>query len=145
MQFTELTVSRTILAKVEDVFDVWMNPNCPGGPWYGAARVIVNPVVNGLFYIAVEHEGRVWPHFGRFVEIARPHKVEHTWMSEGTKGAESVVTVTMESRGDSTEVTLRHSGVPDDETGRKHEEGWAWVLSALADVFTAKQQQSSSG
>jgi hypothetical protein len=62
----------------------------------------VNPVVDGLFYLAVKHEGRTWPHFGRFVRI-----------------------------------TLHHSGVPDDEMGHQHKEGWTWVLSMLAERFVS--------
>jgi hypothetical protein len=54
-------------------------------------------------------------------------------MSEATKGLDSVVAVTFEARGAETEVTLRHSGVPDDELGRQHKEGWTWILSALAE------------
>ena len=50
--------------------------------------------------------------------------------------------VTMGARGDQTEVTLRHSGVPDDETGRRHKDGWAWVLSALAESLTARRSAS---
>lgn len=53
-------------------------------------------------------------------------------MSEGTKGAESVVSITLEARGDQTEFTLRHSGVPDDEMGLPHKDGWNWILSMLA-------------
>jgi uncharacterized protein YndB with AHSA1/START domain len=135
MKLIDITVTRSIPAPVEDVFDVWMDPNSPGGPWFGAARLILNPVVDGLFYLAAKHEGRTWPHYGRFIRIERPHEVEYTWVSEGTQGAESIVAVTFEPQGDSTEVTLRHSGVPDDEMGRKHQEGWTWVLSMLAERF----------
>jgi uncharacterized protein YndB with AHSA1/START domain len=135
MKLTDVMVTRAIPAPVADVFEVWMNPQSPGGPWFGAERVILNPVVDGLFYLAVKHEGRTWPHYGRFVRIERPHRVEYTWVSEGTQGVESVVAVTFEPRGDQTEVTLRHSGVPDDEMGRRHQEGWAWVLSMLAERF----------
>jgi uncharacterized protein YndB with AHSA1/START domain len=135
MKLTDVTVTRAIPASAENVFDVWMDPKSPGGPWFGAERVILNPVVDGLFYLAVKHEGRAWPHYGRFVRIERPHRVEYTWVSEGTQGVESVVAVTFEPRGDQTEVTLRHSGVPDDEMGRRHQEGWAWVLSKLAERF----------
>jgi uncharacterized protein YndB with AHSA1/START domain len=143
MKLTEITVSRTISASAEKVFDVWIDPKFPGGPWFGADRVILNPVVDGLFYLAVKHEGRTWPHFGRFLQIDRPRVVEYTWMSEGTKGAESIVTVTLEPRGEQTEVTLRHSGVPDDEMGRKHKDGWAWVLSALAESLASRRSASS--
>jgi uncharacterized protein YndB with AHSA1/START domain len=144
MNLTEVTVSRTIPASAEKIFDVWMDKSSPGGPWFGADRVILHPVVDGLFYFAVKHEGRTWPHYGRFLQINRPHQVEYTWMSEATKGAESVVNVTLESRGDETEVTLRHSGVPDDEMGRQHKEGWAWILGALADALAKRSSASSS-
>ena len=142
MNTVGLTVSRTIPARVEDVFDVWMDPNSPGGPWFRTDRKIVNPVVDGLFYIAVKHEGRTWPHYGRFVRIERPHHVEYTWVSEATKGLESIVAVTFEARGDQTDVTLLHSGVPDDDMGRQHKEGWTSFLSTLAERFvTARSKQ----
>jgi uncharacterized protein YndB with AHSA1/START domain len=144
MKLTDITVTRTIPASAEKVYDVWINPKSPGGPWFGAERVLLNPVVDGLFYLAVKHEGRIWPHYGRFTQMNRPRLLEHTWMSEATKGAESIVTITMEARGEETEVTLRHSGVPDDELGRQHEQGWSWMLSALADGFASRQAASSS-
>jgi uncharacterized protein YndB with AHSA1/START domain len=100
MNLTDLTVSRAIPASTEKVFEVWIDPKSPGGPWFGADRVILNPVADGLFYLAVKHEGRTWPHYGRFLQIERPRVVEYTWVSEATKGAESVVTVTIEARGE---------------------------------------------
>src|SRR6267142_4103773 len=138
MKLIDLTVSRTISAPAAQVFDVWTDPKSPGGPWFGSDRLIINMAVDGLFYLAVNHEGRTWPHYGRFTKIDRPGCVEYTWMSEGTKGLESVVTVTFEARGDQTEVTLKHTGVPDDEMGRQHQDGWTWVLSMLAERFAAK-------
>jgi len=139
MNFTDITVNRTIPASAEKIYDVWIDPKSPGGPWHGAERVIFNPVVDGLYYLAIKHEGRTWPHYGRFTKMERPHLVEFTWMSEGTKGAEPVVTVTLQPRGDQTEVTLRHAGVPDDELGHRHKEGWTWILSALADAVAARR------
>jgi hypothetical protein len=65
-------------------------------------------------------------------------------MSEATKGLESTVTVTIDARGEQTEVTIRHSGVPDDEMGRQHQEGWTWMLSAIADGFAARRSAASS-
>jgi uncharacterized protein YndB with AHSA1/START domain len=111
MKLCDLAVARTIHATAEEIFDVWMDPSSPGGPWFGSKRVIISPVVDGLFYHAVEHEGRTWPHYGRFVQINRPHRIE---------------------------VTLRHTGLPDDELGRQHEQGWTWMLSALAQRFESR-------
>ncbi|MGC1904693.1 MAG: SRPBCC domain-containing protein [Candidatus Acidiferrum sp.] len=139
MELIEITVTRMIPATPEEVYDVWVDPKSPGGPWHGAARLIVNPVVDGLFYFAVNHEGRVWPHYGRFVKLERPKLVEYTWMSEATKGAESTVTFTLEKQGGDTKVTLRHAGVPDDALGRQHKDGWEWILGALANALSKRK------
>jgi uncharacterized protein YndB with AHSA1/START domain len=144
MKLTDIVTTRTIPASAEKVFDTWIDSKSPGGPWFGSERVIEDPIVDGLFYIAVKHEGRVWPHYGRFLRIDRPRLVEYTWMSESTKGLESIVTVTLEPRGDETHVTIRHSGLPDDELGHKHKEGWTWILSKLEEVFGSRQSASST-
>ena len=139
MKLIELTVKRTIPASPGEVFDVWLDPKSPGGPWFGPAKVILNPIVDGLFYHSVEHEGHSWPHYGRFLTLDRPRTLAHTWVSEATQGKESIVTLTFEAaEGGKTEVTLRHSGVPDDKMGRQHEEGWGWVLQMLAQRFEKK-------
>jgi uncharacterized protein YndB with AHSA1/START domain len=132
---TDITVTREIPAPANEVFDVWIDHTSPGGPWFGANKVIMNAVVDGLFYFAVQHEGRNWVHYGRFLRIERPSLVEHTWMSEATKGLDSVVSVAFKAVGDKTEVTLCHSGVPDDALGLQHKEGWTWILGALAQRF----------
>ena len=151
MNLTELTVARTVAAKPEAVFDIWIDPTSPGGPWFGAARLLIEVKVDGLFYFVVEHEGRTWAHYGRFVRIERPKGgaadgaggtgiAEYTWMSEATRGVESVVTVTFAPLGDETEVTLVHSGVPDDAMGRRHAEGWTWMLNMLAERFSTHEE-----
>lgn len=144
MTLCDLTVSRTIAASPEEVFDVWIDPSSPGGPWFGAHRAIVHPVVDGLFYFAVQHEGRIWPHYGRFLTVDRPRTIEYTWISEATRGLETVVTVTLEPQGGKTHVTLRHTGVPDDDMGRQHQGGWEWMLSALGDRFDARAEAASA-
>ena len=133
MNHIDLTLSRIIKAKPEQVFDVWLDTRSPGGPWFGCERVILQPVVDGLFYHCVRHEGRLWAHYGRFIRLERPRSIEHTWVSEATRGVESLVTLDLVPRGDETALTLRHSNVPDDAMGRRHEEGWNFVLSAIAD------------
>jgi uncharacterized protein YndB with AHSA1/START domain len=136
---TELTVTRMISAPPQDIYDVWIDPKSPGGPWYGAAKAIVNATLDGLFYSSVEFEGQNWAHYGRFTKLERGHLIEHTWVSPATKGLESIVSLTFVANGTQTEVTLRHSGVPDDEMGRMHGEGWTWVLSMLDESLTKKQ------
>ena len=140
MNKIEVTVSRTIPARPEEVYDAWLDSKHPGGPWFGCAKVILNPVVDGLYYHAVAHEGRMWAHYGRFVKLDRPGRIEHTWMSEATKGIETTVTLTFEPKGDATLLTLRHSDVPDDELGRAHQDGWNFIVGAIADRFASKKK-----
>jgi uncharacterized protein YndB with AHSA1/START domain len=135
---TDLTLTRSIAATPAEVYDVWLDPKSPGGPWFGCKRVVLDAKVDGLFYQAVEHAGREWAHYGRFVVLDRPRRIEHTWVSEGTRGLESVVALTFEPEGTGTRVTLRHSGVPDDAFGRQHGEGWAYVLGAIAERFARR-------
>lgn len=133
---TEIVVSRQIPASPGEAFDVWMDHTSPGGPWFGAAKVIINPVLDGLFFWSMEHEGYNYAHYGRFLRLERPAAVEYTWMSPATRGLESVVSVEFRAAGENTEVTLRHSGLPDDPMGLQHKEGWTWILGALAQRFS---------
>ena len=135
---TDLALSRTIPATADQVYDVWLDPKSPGGPWFGCERVILDPKVDGLFYHCVTHEGRAWAHYGRFVALDRARRIEHTWVSEGTRGLESLLTITFEPKGAATLVTLKHTNVPDDDFGRQHGEGWAYVLGALEARFGKK-------
>lgn len=138
MKPLELTVSRTIDATAEEVFDAWIDP-AKFRAWLGAQRLITDPVVDGLFYVDLGHEGRVYHHYGRFLRIERPRLIEKTWVSEGTRGLESVVSLGFEARGDRTELTIRHTGLPDDEGGRNHQEGWSSALEQLATHLAARR------
>ncbi len=141
MKLLDVTVKRTIPAPSDKVFDVWMDPKCPGGAWFGGETLIMAPAppaAGSLFYFTVVFDGHTWAHFGRFVEIQRPEKVEYTWMGEGTKGIESTVMVTFEARGKETEVTVRHRNLPDDELGRATEWGWAHILDSIAEALAKK-------
>jgi uncharacterized protein YndB with AHSA1/START domain len=133
---TELTLNRTMAAKPADIFDRWLDAKKPGSPWFGIKKAIVNPVVDGLFYHAVHFEEHDWAHYGRFLALERGRRIEHTWVSEATRGLESVVTLTFEAQGANTLVTLHHLGIPDDEMGRRHRDGWGYCLDALAQALT---------
>ncbi len=133
MNTFELTVSRTIRASADDIFDTWLDPKTPGGLWYGVERAIVNASVDGLFYHSVRHEGRSWAHYGRFIRLERGRAIQHTWVSEATHGLETIVTIALAPRDGVTEVTLHHANVPDDDLGRGHEAGWTWYLNVLAE------------
>jgi uncharacterized protein YndB with AHSA1/START domain len=126
-----IDVSRLIRAQPDEVFRAWTDPDRMKR-WFGTVRQIVDVKVDGLFFLAMEHMGRTWPHYGRFVRLERPTVVEFTWMSEGTQGVESTVTVKLAPREGGTQLTLEHAGVPDTELGRGHQEGWTQIVDGMA-------------
>jgi uncharacterized protein YndB with AHSA1/START domain len=136
LKTTELECTRHIpKASPEEVYDVWIDPACPGGPWHGSTKVVLTAKVDGLFHTSLVHEGTRYAHYGMFTKLERGKLVEHTWVSEGTKGLESIVSTTFEPRDGGTFVTLRHTGVPDDDESRMHLEGWNFVLGCLAEMM----------
>ncbi len=144
MKLIDLSFTRQIPASPDEVYAAWLDPTCPGGPWYGPAadgrtsKVILDAKVDGLFYHRVDAGGQAWIHYGRFTRLAPGQLAEHTWVCEATHGRESVVTTTFEAKDGGTLVTLVHAGVPDDDAGRGQRAGWSWVLGALADAMTRR-------
>lgn len=127
----EVKVERTIPAPLGEVYDAWLNPKIPGNPWNMADKLILDPQVDGLFYWGVHGT----PHYGRFTEVKRPARIQHTWMSPNTSGLESTVTVTFKKKGEDTLMSLVHSGLPSTEGGRSHEKGWNYFLNIFPGQF----------
>jgi len=128
----EIKLQRTIPAPPGEVFDAWLDPKIPGTLWHENDKLIIDPKVDGLWYL-LSLKGS--PNYGRFIEIDRPGRLRHSWMSRHTLGEESMVTVTFEKRGQGTLMTLRHSGLPDDDMARAHEKGWNSILDKFGDRY----------
>jgi uncharacterized protein YndB with AHSA1/START domain len=122
---------RAIPAPPGEVFDGWLNPKIPGNPWNAAEKFILDPQVDGLFYWTLYGTS----HYGRFTEVERPGRIQHTWMSPNTLGEESIVTLTFKKQGEDTLMTLVHSGLPDHELGRAHENGWNYFSEIFREQF----------
>src|SRR5205807_501020 len=99
----------------------------------GGGNASVDARVDGLFYIAMPREGRIYPHYGRYLRIEKPRLLQFTWVSEGTQGKESVVTVELASRGRQTELLLIHEGLPSEEMAESHRGGWTHFLESLVE------------
>lgn len=128
----EVKVERIILAPAVEVFDAWLNPKIPGNPWSMAEKLILKPEVDGFFYWLIQGTA----HYGRFTEMERPDRIQHTWMSRSTLGEESTVTVTFQKNGEDTLMTLVHSDLPDTDGGRGHEKGWNYFLDNFLRRFS---------
>ena len=142
LKTTSITVERDIAATPEAIFDAWLDRDSRGSPWHGVAAIL-QPVLDGLFYRmhnAAQGDYEL-AHYGRFVALERPRLMRYTWVSQHTRGLESVVTMTMEPRDTGTRVVIRHEGLPDDDKGRMHEAGWSHCLAELHAAMTEEATQ----
>jgi len=129
----EFTFERTIPAAPAELYAAWLDPNTPGTPWNEADKLILQPKVDGLFNWII----RGTSHYGRFTTMEPGRRIEHTWMSPYTLGLDTTVTVTFEPKGDGTKMTLVHSGLPDNDKARAHEQGWNHFLDKLVENLTS--------
>lgn len=133
---TEINLKRIINASPDEVFEAWLDHTSPGSPWFGVSKAIVNPPnVDSLFYSMYQLEGREVAHYGRFIALDKPRGIKHTWVSEATRGLESIVTLSFEAVEGKTQVNVNHSGIPDDEAGRNHAHAWGYVLAKMRSRF----------
>jgi uncharacterized protein YndB with AHSA1/START domain len=135
------TVTREIAAQPREVFEAWIDPRHPASPWSkrnGIRRAVVNPTVDGLFYINMGPPMPLPTHFGRFLRLDKPKLIEHSWASEGTLGVETLVRITLTAKGEGTLFSLRHTGLSTAASARGHEEGWGMIVGWLADGFSAR-------
>jgi uncharacterized protein YndB with AHSA1/START domain len=138
----EITVERTIPAPPREVFDAWLDPGVPGTLWHGHKKVIFNPEIDGLWYLlSLLHRREGTAHYGRFIEIDRPRRIQHSWMSRNTLGEETTVTVTFRKKGEDTLITILHSGLPDADMATAHEKGWNSILSKFSNIFVSESRR----
>lgn len=133
----ELNFQRTIPAAPAEVYDAWLDTQNPGNPWYKSEQLDFKPKQGSPYYFLHIKSGKDMPHYGRFVELSRPHRIQLAWMSLFTRGLESVVTVTFEAKGQDTLLTLKHANLPDDSYGQGHKH-WEVLLGHLAERFPAR-------
>jgi uncharacterized protein YndB with AHSA1/START domain len=114
-------LKRVIAGPPAKVYEAWMDPKQPCNPWSYGKQVVFEPKAGRLFCVVM---GSAGAHFGRILTLSKGRQLRHTWMSRYTRGLESTVTVTFRKHAAGTLMTLRHSGLPNDDFGKAHVGGW---------------------
>jgi uncharacterized protein YndB with AHSA1/START domain len=107
--------------------------------WFATAgTVLMQPRVPAPYFFETHFQGERHAHYGRFLRLVPQELVEMTWVTEqGTRGAETVVTVRLQPSGSGTQLSLTHAGFPDEPRCQQHREAWPVVLMHLDEVLSA--------
>ncbi|GAA3867765.1 hypothetical protein GCM10022381_09040 [Leifsonia kafniensis] len=132
-----LQVERAMVSHPSDLYDAWTQ-------WFElwfAARGSVSMIaeVNAPFFFQTEFEGKRHPHYGRFLRLEHDRLVELTWVTSGTLGAETIVTVELIPerisgsipQSETTLLRLTHAGFPTAELKDQHAQAWPAILDQL--------------
>lgn len=109
-----------------------------------AAKASIEPRVGGAVRIEFERYRTVVE--GRVVEIVPGERVAFTWGVASGPDAASMpaastrVTISVAAAPGGSLVTLRHEGLPSDQSRRDHEFGWRGYLGQLAQVAPRAQR-----
>ena len=140
-----LDLQHTFSDPRERVFDAWTQPDQLvqwfGSPGSKTTNAEVDLRVGGAYSLTIETAqfGLVRV-FGIFREVSAPEKLVYTWCVDPSPGVpvrDSLVTVEFSARGEWTDVALRHEALPDEETRRRHNDGWNGCFEGLAGYLQA--------
>ncbi len=136
-----LEIRRTLAAPRERVFNAWTRAEelrkwfAPGPLTTAVAESDLR--VGGRYRITMRApDGKEHTVSGVYQIIDPPKRLVYTWKWDDKPSAgESTVTVEFHEQGRSTEVVLRHEGLPNEKEVAEHTHGWNGCLEKLEKMF----------
>ena len=148
-----MTISRTINAPRDRVFEAWADP-AQLHKWWGAGENFTAPIAEvdlrtgGSYRLGTRIPGQDAPYVvgGVYREVSRPKKLVYTWVWEKAPfdtsdwtPPETLVTVEFLEKGTSTEIVLTHEQFADEHMRDEHNQGWNGCLNSLARLLAATE------
>lgn len=139
---TKLFLKRTLAAPREKVFKAWTDAAeikkwfAPGPMQTPIAEIDLR--VGGKYRIVMKDLSKdvLYVRTGVYREIRPPEKLVFTWTSEGNpQPGETLVTIEFREKGKTTELLLTHEFFSDEESKKRHNEGWIGCLDKLEKVL----------
>ena len=133
-----LKITRIIHAPRQEVYEAWTNAElmkqwmCPEGSSVSFVELDVR--VGGAFQVVMRIDGADTIHTGIYREIIPPETLVFTWVSKHTHYRESLVKLQFLAHGESTELILLQTQLPDDEAVERHTAGWTQLIEHLVRV-----------
>ena len=141
-----LTLTRTFKASPKTVYD-FVTQSKHLVTWWGPETMTLPDchldfTRKGPWHSVMQNaEGQTYKCSGHVTHLDPPHSVGFTWAwhdENDTRGVESHVTIRLvPAQNGGTEFTLTHIDLPDEETARNHEGGWASCLHKLERMANA--------
>jgi uncharacterized protein YndB with AHSA1/START domain/catechol 2,3-dioxygenase-like lactoylglutathione lyase family enzyme len=101
--------------------------------WFAAPGTVRMRVEAGEPFFFEVHAGNInHPHYGRVVRLEQDRRVELTWVTAGTRGVETVLSIDLTREGGGTRLRLTHAGFPDEPSRDAHAQAWPMVLDQLS-------------
>ena len=133
----EVQVEASLRASADQIYHAWTRE---WASWFGlATEAVMQPEVGAPFWFAPTHEGKRYPHYGRYLRLEQDRLIDHTWANEPTRGVETRVTVELTPEGEGTHVRLTHGGFGDRASAKGHEANWPHVLTYLDDWIAKRE------
>jgi uncharacterized protein YndB with AHSA1/START domain len=130
----KVVVERVLSATPERVFQALTRPEelrvflCAHQTTVGAFEADIR--VGGRFLLVMRDGARDVEHRGEFKVIDPPRKLAFSWISVGTGGNETLVTIELAPAPKGTVLRLVHDGLPRENVA-SHQSGWTTIVEKL--------------